>query len=398
MNAYNTTFGNPTIQPVQKGSSEMRSGLESADLTSWKTSAQSSGKKSTRRHKSVRLQHVAEFTAQLSIMLKSGIDVSTALGSLAAQSKKTPLADVLLRVHQSVLAGTTLSESLRRHGSVFDPAFVATVAAGEASGSLAEVLVQLSQMQRNELRNRRTMRALMTYPILLVAVSTSVVTGLVIFVLPRFSGIFAQYDVALPIVTQMLISIADELRGHWWLWSPLALSLLGGGLVWRRTEKGRQTLDSMWVNTAVICDVTRARFTGRICRLIGMMLSNGVPILETLRLTREAVENSLYRSLLAKLEDSVVNGRNLANVLQTAEIVPISARDMLATAESTGNVAEVSKLLGDYYEEEAEAKMRQLVGLIEPALTVGMGAVIAVVVLAVMLPVFDLSSLASSKH
>lgn len=398
MNAYNTTWGKPAIQPTQAERADKRSGLETADLTKWKSSALTLEPKSAKRRKTVRLQHIAEFTAQLSIMLKSGIDVSTALGSLVAQSQKSPLADTLLRVHQTVLAGNTFSESLRRHGSVFNAAFVATVAAGEASGSLADVLVQLSQMQRSELRNRRTMKALMTYPVLLLVVSTSVVAGLVIFVLPRFSGIFAQYDVALPIITQMLISFADELRNRWWFWVPLTIALVGGGLMWRKTAAGRQALDGMWVNTAVVREVCRARLTGRICRLMGMMLSNGVPILETLRLTRDAIENSLYRDLLVRLEDSVVNGRNLASVLQSAEIVPLSARDMLATAESTGNVAEVSQLLGDYYEEEAEAKMRQLVGLIEPALTVGMGLVIAVVVLAVMLPVFDLSSLANSGH
>jgi type II secretory pathway component PulF len=122
-----------------------------------------------------------------------------------------------------------------------------------------------------------------------------------------------------------------------------------------------------------------------------------VPILEGVRLTRNAIHNSLYRALLTKVEEAVINGRNVASVLQTTDIIPRSARDMLVTAEATGNITEVSQLLGDYYEDEAEARMRQIVGYIEPALTVGMGAVIAVVVLAVMLPVFDLSTLAQ-KH
>jgi type II secretory pathway component PulF len=344
------------------------------------------------------LQDISEFTAQLSIMVRSGIDAATALGSLTSQCKRPALAQVLKSVYQSVMAGTPLSESLRRHPHAFDAAFVATVAAGEASGSLADVLVQLAEMQRTELRNRRTMRTLMTYPILLLVVSTSVIAGLVIFVLPRFAGIFEQYEVALPIVTQMLISLAAELRAHWWIYLPVVLAGTVGGLIWRKSAAGRQTLDSIWVHAVVIRDVTRARFTGRICRLMGMMLTNGVPILESLRLTRKAVDNSLFRGLLAKLEDAVINGRNMASVLSDAQIVPQSARDMLVTAEATGNVAEVSKLLGEYYEEDAEARMRQLVGLIEPALTVGMGAIVAIVVLAVMLPVFDLSSVASKNR
>jgi type II secretory pathway component PulF len=395
MNSYKAMTTGNLARTLTPAVCEKRSVPE---ITDWKSASHANTTIIRGRRQKVRAQDLSEFTAQLSIMVRSGIDAATALGSLASQCKHPALAQVLKSVYQSVMAGTPLSESLKRHPQTFDAAFVATVAAGEASGSLADVLIQLAEMQRTELRNRRTMRALITYPILLLVVSTSVITGLVIFVLPRFAGIFEQYEVALPIVTQMLISLADELRVRWWLYGPLAAVAIAGGLLWRKTKAGREALDAMWVNAVVIGDVTRARVTGRICRLMGMMLSNGVPILESLRLTQKAVENSLYRNLLNKLADAVINGRNMASVLTESEIIPQSARDMLITAEATGNVAEVSKLLGEYYEEDAEARMRQLVGLIEPALTVGMGVIVAIVVLAVMLPVFDLSSVASKNH
>ncbi len=398
MATYNALNAKLPMRPLAASPPQKRSAPDMLELAEWMSPDDATAGKKRKTGRGVRLQDVAEFTSQLSIMVRSGIDVATALGSLASQCQRRALAEVLENVHQSVMAGTTLSESLRRHESVFDTAFVATVAAGEASGSLADVLIQLAQMQRTELRNRRTMRTLLTYPILLLVVSSSVVLGLVIFVLPRFSKIFEQYDMTLPIVTQILIAIAAELRTHLWFWGPLAMGLVFGGLVWRQTRAGRQKLDSFWIHALIVRDVTRAKLTGRMCRLLGMMLANGVPILEGVRLTRNAIHNSLYRSLLSRVEDAVINGRNLASVLQTADIIPRSARDMLITAEATGNITEVSQLLGDYYEDEAEARMRQIVGYIEPALTVGMGAVIAVVVLAVMLPVFDLSTLAQKGH
>lgn len=397
MNAYKAINAKLPARLPATAASEKRATPDVLELADWKSPASMADAGHASRQR-VRLQDIAEFTAQLSIMVKSGIDAATALGSLASQCQRPALARVLKSVFQAVMSGSTLSDALRRHEKVFDAAFVATVSAGEASGSLPLVLTQLAEMQRTELRNRRTMRTLMTYPILLLVVSSSVVAGLVVFVLPRFAGIFEQYEVDLPIVTQMLISLASELRTRWWFWFPLVIGGTVGCVIWRRTATGRVMLDRFWVNTAVIKDVTRAKFTGRICRLMGMMLANGVPILETLRLTRKAVENSLYRTMLQDMEEAVTNGRNLASILGNAEIVPRSARDMLSTAEATGNVAEVSQLLGEYYEEEAEARMRQLVGLIEPALTVGMGAVVAVVVLAVMLPVFDLSSVAQKGH
>lgn len=386
------------MRPLTASQPEKRSAQDMLELTEWMSPAAASVGKKRTSGRGIRPQDIAEFTSQLSIMVRSGIDVATALNSLSSQCQRPALAEVLNSVHQSVMAGTTLSESLRRHEAVFDAAFVATVAAGEASGSLADVLIQLAEMQRSELRNRRTMRTLLTYPILLFVVSSSVVLGLVIFVLPRFSKIFDQYDMTLPIVTQILITIASELRTHWWFWGPLVVGSVMGGLIWRKTTAGRLMLDSFWVHAIIVRDVTRARLTGRICRLLGMMLSNGVPILEGVRLTRNAIHNSLYRALLSQVEEAVINGRNVASVLQTTDIIPRSARDMLMTAEATGNITEVSQLLGEYYEDEAEARMRQIVGYIEPALTVGMGAIIAIVVLAVMLPVFDLSTLAQKGH
>ncbi|MCA9261991.1 MAG: type II secretion system F family protein, partial [Planctomycetales bacterium] len=138
--------------------------------------------------------------------------------------------------------------------------------------------------------------------------------------------------------------------------------------------------------------VARPLMTGRFCRMLAVMLQSGVPILEGLRLAKRLMTNTLFRELLEGMEESVVSGKSLSAALESAEIIPGSAREMIATAERTGNLTEVAAMLGEYYEEEAESRLRQLVRLLEPAITVGMGLVIAVVVLAVMLPIFDLSS------
>ena len=142
---------------------------------------------SHRKHKkAIRRQDIAEITSQLAIMTRSGVDIASALGSLASQCQREGLAWVLSEVHEAVLAGNALSDALKHHSDVFEPAFIATVAAGEASGRMSEVLDQLAHMQRNEIRSRRTIRAMMTYPVLLLMVSSSVLVALVMFVLPRF--------------------------------------------------------------------------------------------------------------------------------------------------------------------------------------------------------------------
>ena len=346
------------------------------------------------RGRSVRKQDIAEITSQLAIMTRSGVDVASALASLANQCQRPALAAVLHEVHESVLAGNPLSSALSQHGNVFEPSYVATVAAGEASGKMSAVLRQLARVQRDEIRSRRTMKALLTYPLLLFVVSSSVILALVLFVLPRFANIFEQYEMSLPAVTQMMMGLASELHSRWWLWLPLVFSLFGGLLFWRQTVGGRSHLDSFWLRLPIISSVYRPQIVGRMCRIFGLMLESGVPLLDVLKLTRQAIGNVHYRDLLDDMHEAVVNGRNLASVLQLSQIVPESAREMLVTAEGTGNLGEVTQLLGEYYEEEAEARMRQVVGLLEPIITIGMGVVVAIVVMAVMLPVFDLSTLA----
>lgn len=346
------------------------------------------------RRTRVRKADVADMTAQLAIMIQSGLDLSSALNSLAAQCERPALAEVLADVNELVRSGNTLSESLRTYPQVFDGAYVATVAAAEASGRMSEVLKQLAAMQRSELRLRQSIKALLTYPVLLTSIAGLVIGILVVFVLPRFAEIFAQYEVELPLVTRALLAIASEIKLRWWLWLPATALLIGGAAAWRWTESGRRRLDAWLLHLPTISGVARPLLTGRLCTLLGLLLQSGVPLLEALRLCGRASGNTAYRSLLDELTDSVLNGHGLGPALLDAEVVPLSAREMISTGERTGKLAEVAALLGAHYEQEAEDRMKQAVRIVEPLITVVMGGFVAVVVLAVMLPIFDLSTVA----
>ncbi len=346
----------------------------------------------------VRKLEVAEVTAQLAIMTRSGVDLASSLTSLASQCQRPALAEVLAQVRESVLSGSAFSEALKAHPAIFDPAYVATVAAGEASGRMAEVLQQLASMQKKDIRRSRDIRALLTYPVLLLVVSSSVLAALVLFVLPRFSEIFEQYEMPLPVITQFFLGVSDELHAHWWFWLPAVLSSVLGLFLWRKSSGGRMALDRFWIRGPMVGEICCGMCIGGTCRLLGLMLENGVTLLESMRLTRQAIGNSLYKTLLSDMEEAVVNGQSLASVLSETDVVPASAKEMLITAERTGNLSEVTGILGEYYEEESEAKLRQLVGVLEPIITVVMGGIVAVVVLAVMLPVFDLSTFAAGGH
>ena len=394
------TLENPTSEITDSLDTSTSGGdwFGNAEISNGEFEVPRSSATAVRGSRQIRKVEVAEVTAQLSIMIKSGVDLASSLSSLASQCQRPALAAVLTDVRESVLSGSSFSDALRLHPEVFDITFVATVAAGEASGSMSEVLQQLASMQKNEIRRGREIRSLLTYPILLLAVSSSVLGALVVFVLPRFAGIFEQYEMPLPVLTQFFLAVSEELIARWWLWGTLVVGSIVGLLTWRRSTTGRQSLDRFWIRGPMVGEICCGMCIGSTCRLLGLMLNNGVTLLESLRLTRQAIHNSLYQALLSDLEDAVINGQGIASVFSQTDIVPPSAKEMIVTAENTGNLNEVTTLLGEYYEEESEAKLRQLVGVLEPAITVIMGGIVAVVVLSVMLPVFNLSTFAAGGH
>jgi type II secretory pathway component PulF len=342
----------------------------------------------------MRKRDLLTVTTQLAIMTKSGVDLASAFESLANQSSNERVRKVLGRIHEDVTGGKAVSEAMRAQCEVFGDAYVASVAAGEAAGQLPEVLGRLADLQRSELRNRATIRTLLAYPILLATISSAVVTGLVLFVLPRFEKIFAQFEVPLPAVTQVLVAISGVFRNFTWIWVPLVVAAIAGIVTSRYTASGRRWWDGAMLNTVLIRDITRAFYIGRTFRLLGLMIESGVPLLEGLKLTRGAVRNSLYRDLFKELEDAILNGRGLASSLIKAGFVPPVAAEMVLTAERTGTLGMVTELMGAHYEEEGETRLRELATMLEPMIIVTMGVIVATIVISVMLPMFDIATLA----
>ncbi|MEO8493607.1 MAG: type II secretion system F family protein [Planctomycetota bacterium] len=337
---------------------------------------------------------LVSMTSQLAIMTRAGVDMASALASLVRQCTSPALQAILEEVHASVLDGNSVSESLSRYGHVFDATYVASIAAGEASGRLPEVLGQLAELLRNDLRLQNSVRTMLAYPIMLASVSGVVVLALILFVLPKFAEIFADFDAPLPAITQFLVSMSAELRTRFWLWGPLVLSCLGGAYAFKQSPSGRLLWDRFSLHAPVISNVTRALLIGRVCRLLGIMIDSGVPLLDCLRLARSSVTNSLYIELFVELETDVMNGRGLATALLESEFVPGSAGEMVATAEKTGTLGTVTRLIGQHYEEEGETRLRGFVAFLEPVITIAMGILVAIIVMSVMLPLFDLSSVA----
>jgi type IV pilus assembly protein PilC len=336
-------------------------------------------------------------TSQLAIMARAGIDLAGALDTAAAQCAHPVLAKVLRQVHDDVASGSSVSQAMRRHPDIFNEAYTASVAAGESAGQLPEVLARLARLLRGEIRLGSTVRTLLAYPMVLGCVSFLVICGLVFFVLPQFAGVFQQYEVPLPLLTQVLIDVSSEIRARWWIYVPLAIASIVGLVAFRRSDQGRRFVDGLFLRAYVVRDLTRAMLVGRAFQLMGIMLESGVPLLECIRMVRASVSNVHFRELFASLEHSILNGHGLGETMAHSPFIPPAAAQMVRTGEKTGSLAMVARTMGEYYEEEAEAKLREAATVLEPAIIVIMGIVVGTVVLSVMLPMFDFATFAQ-KH
>jgi type II secretory pathway component PulF len=198
----------------------------------------------------------------------------------------------------------------------------------------------------------------------------------------------------LPAITRTLISASVEVRVHWWLWAGGLLAVAAGAWTFLNTKDGQRWLHHLLLNLALVRNVTRALYLGRALRLLSTMLSSGVPLLDGLRLTRASIRNIVLRDLFQRIEQEVINGRGLAATLTAAAFIPPAAAQMMATAEQTGTLATVTGLVGEFYEEEGDTRLRELSTVVEPVIIIFMGLIVALIVMSVMLPIFDFATAA----
>lgn len=334
-------------------------------------------------------------TSQLAIMTQSGVDISSALISMAKQCKQPVLKQILESLNSEIIDGRKFSDALNTYPGVFNETYTATIGAGESSGKLSTVLAELAKLQRNEIRLRSSIQKVLIYPVVLAAVSGLVLLGMVLFVLPQFAGVFEQFEAELPFVTQMLIDLSTFMRGNILICLIISGLLVAATLMLRYSQTGNRMIDHFLLHAPLVKNVTQSLYFGRVCRLMGLMLESGVPLLETLGLAKNSISNHLYRKLFEGMENDVLNGGGLSQGLLNSEFVPPSAAEMVITGEHTGSLGAVTQLVGEHYEEDGESRLRDLVTLLEPAITVVMGSLVAIVVMAVLLPMFDIATFAN---
>jgi len=339
---------------------------------------------------SIKTRDVVIFTRQFSTMINSGLPLVQALTILAEQTDNKALAEVTRKVVFDVESGNTVADALSKHPRAFTNLYVNMVAAGEAGGILDTILLRLATfLEKNDALVRKVKGA-MIYPTVIMSVAAIAVVVLLIFVIPVFAGMFASAGQALPMPTRLVIGASGFLRRYWWV---IGAVVVIGGYMFKKyyaTPPGKLVIDRLMLRMPVLGDVLRKSAVSRFTRTLGTLISSGVSILEGLEITAKTAGNRVIQDAIMQSRSSIAGGDTIAQPLQKSKVFPPMVISMIAVGEQTGGLDEMLSKIADFYDEEVDAAVSNLLSLLEPIMIVFLGVVVGGMVVAMYLPIFDM--------
>lgn len=333
------------------------------------------------------------FTRQLATLVQVS-PLEEALRTIARQTEQEHVQRVLNSVHGAVMEGRRLSEAMTREASSFPPLYRAMVAAGEGSGTLPQILMRLADLLERQAEVRGKVMSALAYPIILAIVATFVVFALMVFVVPKVVEQFEDVGQTLPLLTRIVIALSDFLASWWWL---LLIALAGIALLIGRAlrdETFRMTVDKRLLRLPLIGRLLRDLHAARMARTLSTMVASRLPLLEGLKLTTQTVHNRALRAASSDITEAIRTGGSLSAALKRAGVFPPLLVYLAASGEASGKLDVMLERAADYLEREFDTFTATALSLLEPAIIVVMGGLVALIVLAILLPILQLDALA----
>ena len=336
---------------------------------------------------------IALLTQQLASLLHAGMPLDRALTILIGVTEDEQAKPVLERVQEKVRGGSSLADALEVQG-VFSRFYLNMIRAGEAGGALDVVLKRLTEFLERSQALRETVTSALIYPIILLSVSALSVIILLTFVVPQFQRLFADAGKALPLATQIVIAVGDGFRYYWWVGAILVVLL--SAVVRRQLgqPESRARWDDRFLRLPLFGDLIAKVETARLSRTLGTLLGNGVSMLSALTIVRETLSNQVLAGALGEVAEHVKTGRGLADPLLEAGRFPKLAVQMIRVGEETGQLQEMLLQVADTYDGEVQTAVKRLLTLLEPALILGLGVIIAGIIMSILVAILSLNDLA----
>lgn len=340
-----------------------------------------------------RMKKLAHFTRQFYVLTSTGTPIIDALHALGKQTGDATWRGVIAALEAKVEEGTSLSAAMEEYPQYFDPIYTNLVAAGEASGKLSVILEQLAQLTRKKVHMRSNLIGALLYPCVLSSIGVTVMVLMLTVVVPRFTEMFSMLDAAMPTSTLIVVSIGESMRHYWWGWGGVVVLAVGFGTMTLRSDRGRRSLDRITIRLPLVGTVVRSVVTARIARFLGILLDSHLPLLDALRLVRDATPQAEYAALLTRAEDAVVRGEAISSGFADSELITPSVYQALRSGEAGGRIAPSLLQIADFLDEENEIVMRSMGSIVEPVILVGLGLLIGLVSLSMFTPLFDLTAI-----
>lgn len=337
------------------------------------------------------------FTTQLSVMLESGVVLSDALDAIAEQAEHGIFRTIIMDIAERVKSGENFSKCIACYPRVFNSMFISMVKASEASGTMAEMLDVLSGYLTFESETRKRIKGALTYPFIMALMAVAATGTLMFFVLPRFMGIYEARGAALPKLTQILVSFSKMLGNLSIMTTVLTVAILGGigAYYWAGTLSGRRVIDFIKIRTPVVGTMFIDTVVTRSMRIMATMINTGVNLLEAIEVMQGSCQNYYFQRLWIGVDEKIRDGYQLSEsilISPGSELIAPGIIQMLRAGEKSGRLGEVCDKVSVFYEKKLESSIRNVMTLIEPIMITIMGAIIGTIAIALLLPVFRISS------
>lgn len=340
----------------------------------------------------VSFSDIVIMTRQLATMIEAGLVLSEALDILESQQTNPKLKRVLGDISRDLKGGLDLAGAIKRHPDIFPPLYSNLIRAGESSGKLDTVLIQMATNLERDREFRARIKGAMIYPAMIIIMMVVVVSIMMFFVIPRLTSLYTQSNIELPLPTKILIGTSNFFVTFWWL----IIILVGVGAFmfrkWVQTPQGKEKFDFYLLKVPIVNKIITGATLTTFTRTFGLLVAAGVPILESLQIVSDVLTNNVYRNALKKSASGVERGLTLSSQLEQIPIFPKMVSQMMRVGEETGKLDEISFKMAEYYESESDHMVKNLTVVIEPLILVLLGIGVAFLVLSIILPIYKLTT------
>ena len=341
----------------------------------------------------VKLRDITIFYRQFATMVNAGLTLVNSLDILTEQVENKTLSNIIKLVKSDVEAGFTLANAMAKHPKVFSELYISMVRAGEIGGVLDEILNKIADLMEKDFALRQKIKSAMAYPSFVIGAAVLMTIFMLTFILPQFVGVFAQFGGELPALTQFFVTLTYLFNKYWYIFFAVFAALVFAFLAYIKTPNGKLNFDKFKLNAPIFGEINRKGAIARFTRILGTLIKSGVPILEALSVSSNAIGNLVISSAVLGAKTKIKEGQSISGPLAASGVFPPMVTQMIMVGEESGELEEMLINVAKFYDQEVDRTVEKLTAIIEPLMMVFIGLTIGTMIIAMYLPIFNMVNL-----